>query len=111
MLRTVTRAGLVLDLFSVERPEWGATAVARELDIAKSQAHELLVSLSDIGLLERVRAGRYRLGWRIVALGSLLFDATGPREAEVPAMESLARSEEHTSALQSRPYLVCRLLL
>jgi DNA-binding IclR family transcriptional regulator len=76
MLQTVSRAGQVLDLFSATRPEWGATAVARQLDIAKSQAHELLVSLTDIGLLQRDRPGRYRLGWRIVALNSLVVDGS-----------------------------------
>src|SRR3712207_9020411 len=30
---------------------------------------------------------------------------------EAPLAAGLARSEEHTSELQSRPYLVCRLLL
>src|SRR3989442_9257914 len=41
--------------------------------------------------------------------------ARGPRE-EAPALSrpsgrSIPRSEEHTSELQSRPHLVCRLLL
>jgi DNA-binding IclR family transcriptional regulator len=76
MLQTVGRAGQVLDLFSTDNPEWGATAVANELDVAKSQAHELLVSLADIGLLERHGPGRYRLGWRVVALNSLVVDAS-----------------------------------
>jgi IclR family KDG regulon transcriptional repressor len=76
MLQTVSRAGQVLDLFSTTRPEWGATAVARQLDIAKSQAHELLMSLTDIGLLQRELPGRYRLGWRIVALNSLVVDGS-----------------------------------
>src|SRR3712207_8425133 len=31
--------------------------------------------------------------------------------SRVPAMEPSVRSEEHTSELQSRQYLVCRLLL
>src|SRR3712207_8067856 len=31
--------------------------------------------------------------------------------ADAPQREALARSEEHTSELQSRQYLVCRLLL
>jgi DNA-binding IclR family transcriptional regulator len=76
MLQTVGRAGQVLDLFSTGSPEWGATAVAGELEIAKSQAHELLVSLADIGLLERHGPGRYRLGWRVVALNSLVVDTS-----------------------------------
>jgi IclR family KDG regulon transcriptional repressor len=74
MLQTVSRAGRVLELFSPERPEWGASAVAREIDVAKSQAHELLTSLADIGLLQRGDAGRYRLGWRIPALNSRFVD-------------------------------------
>src|SRR3712207_6957201 len=32
-------------------------------------------------------------------------------QADPDAVEALARSEEHTSELQSRQYLVCRLLL
>src|SRR5690554_2560695 len=43
-----------------------------------------------------------------VALGSLLFIHRMSRMLEV---ETDARSEEHTSELQSRPHLVCRLLL
>lgn len=74
MLMTISRAGRVLDLFSLEQQEWGATAVAKELDIAKSQAHELLVSLADVGLLERVRPGRYRLGRRILSVHAFLLD-------------------------------------
>src|SRR3712207_8576650 len=34
-----------------------------------------------------------------------------PRTIGRPATQALARSEEHTSELQSRQYLVCRLLL
>src|SRR3712207_7995045 len=37
--------------------------------------------------------------------------ATGTRRAATSASPPAARSEEHTSELQSRQYLVCRLLL
>jgi DNA-binding IclR family transcriptional regulator len=91
MLQTVGRAGQVLDLFSADAPEWGATAVAHELDIAKSQAHELLVSLADIGLLQRHGPGRYRLGWRIVALNSLVADTNDlGGDAAVRVLRALA---------------------
>jgi DNA-binding IclR family transcriptional regulator len=69
MLGTVTRAGRLLDLYTRESPEWGPTAAARELGIAKSQAHELLTSLTAIGLLRRAPGGQFRLGWRTLALG------------------------------------------
>jgi DNA-binding IclR family transcriptional regulator len=69
MLGTVERAGDVLDLFSTDFPEWGVTEVAAQLGTSKSTAHALLATLAEIGLLERTRSGRYRLGWRILALG------------------------------------------
>src|SRR3712207_8367346 len=36
---------------------------------------------------------------------------TGPGESSLTARAKASRSEEHTSELQSRQYLVCRLLL
>src|SRR3712207_8189879 len=38
-------------------------------------------------------------------------DATSPLPGVERALSQVARSEEHTSELQSRQYLVCRLLL
>ena len=72
MLGTVCRAGDLLDLFDAASPEWGATAVSKKLDITKSQAHELLVSLEAIGLLRRAPGGRFRLGWKMVGLSERL---------------------------------------
>ena len=66
MPASVRKAALVLDLFSVERPDWGPTEVADELRIAKSTAHALLAELASVGLIERLPCGRYRLGWRTV---------------------------------------------
>src|SRR3712207_8790047 len=55
-------------------------------------------------------------GWPQVGIED--FDATcraiaaaGERPAERPVAGWIGRSEEHTSELQSRQYLVCRLLL
>jgi DNA-binding IclR family transcriptional regulator len=62
----------LLELFDLQHPEWGATAVSRKLAITKSQAHEMLVSLESIGLLRRAGRGRFRLGWRTVILSQRL---------------------------------------
>lgn len=75
MLGTVSRAGDLLDLFDADSPEWGATAVSRRLDITKSQAHEMLVSLESIGLLRRAERGRFRLGWKTVSLSRRLLNS------------------------------------
>src|SRR5690625_7429629 len=53
-----------------------------------------LVLGSSMPLADLVRPQRWELSWRAQ-----------------PAQEALERSEEHTSELQSRGHLVCRLLL
>ena len=92
MLGTVCRAGDLLELFDVENPEWGATAVSRRLQITKSQAHEMLVSLEAIGLLRRAARGRFRLGWKTVSLSQRLM------KSEFTAAEArlLQRLGQHT---------------
>jgi DNA-binding IclR family transcriptional regulator len=109
MLSTLGRAARVLDLFSVDAPEWGATAVAQELQIAKSQAHELLVSLCVGGLLQRVGSGRYRLGWRIVALNAVLVETSDLLRLVAPEMRALVgRYGEtvHVAVWDGRPVCV-----
>lgn len=68
MLQTVSKVGPVLDLFTVDRPEWGVSEVAHALESPKSSAHALLVTLAEVGLLQTCARGRYRLGWRVLAL-------------------------------------------
>src|SRR5258707_11236105 len=54
-----------------------------------------------------------RLKETLLAIGDKMKTAEGPTPAAVSAADltTLFRSEEHTSELQSRQYLVCRLLL
>ncbi|WP_337844607.1 IclR family transcriptional regulator [Thermus sp.] len=97
MLGTVQKVGEVLELFTREHPEWGVTEVARALGIPKSSAHALLATLSQIGLLKRSRDGRYRLGFRVLALAHVLLSTSSWREEARKAMEDLvARFGETT---------------
>src|SRR3712207_8318379 len=75
------------------------TTLFRSLVGADLQA----VALEVAGEGERVRPAVAVLGGVPGAAGAELLAA--------PAVGDLRRSEEHTSELQSRPYLVCRLLL
>ena len=101
MLQTVSKIGPVLDLFTVAQPEWGASEVAHALAIPKSSAHALLVTLSEIGLLQVSGRGRYRLGWKIMALGETL--RTGlylmVRQHARPLMEDFVRNVGETIQL------------
>ena len=99
MPASVHKAALVLDLFSVERPDWGPTEVADELGIAKSTAHALLGELTSVGLTERLPCGRYRLGLANVGTRA---DETGHERIRrgnhadgAPAGEPLRRDGPH----------------
>ncbi len=90
MPASVHKAASVLDLFSVERPHWGPTEVAEALGIAKSTAHALLGELTSVGLTERLPCGRYRLGWRTLALARTKLATSGYGEAITPTARRLA---------------------
>jgi IclR family transcriptional regulator, KDG regulon repressor len=79
-LQTIRQAGKVLELFTRQDPEWGVREVARNLEIPKSNAHQLLASLETIGLLHRMVTGRYRLGFRLLTLGQFLLANTPWRD-------------------------------
>jgi DNA-binding IclR family transcriptional regulator len=90
MLGTITKAGRVLELFTVDAPEWGVTEAAAALGMPKSGAHEVLATLAEIGLLQRTGQGRYRLGWRIVSLNRTLVETAAFRDGAHRRMQRLA---------------------
>src|SRR3712207_7252951 len=61
---------------------------------------------SGIGLAGGFFSALFGVGGGIVVVPLLVFAGLGAKEAT-----GTSRSEEHTSELQSRQYLVCRLLL
>ncbi len=104
MLQTVDKAGRVLTLFSLERPEWGVSEVSQELEFPKSSTSVLMSTLADQGLLRRTLARRYRLGWRVMALSQILLETTDFRNEARRAMEYLvSRFGElvHLAALEN----------
>ena len=90
MLNTIANVGVVLELFTRERPEWGVTELAEQTKLPKSNVHALVDSLAEIGLLTRTPRKRYRLGWRLLVLSDRMQDASGIKEQALPYMERLA---------------------
>jgi DNA-binding IclR family transcriptional regulator len=105
MLGSVSKAGRVLNLFTPEMPEWGVSAVALELGIAKSSAHALMLTLDDIGLVRRLPDGRYRLGWKIIQLNRTLqhsTDLAGPSRSRLQRLADGLRATVHVAGLRGR---------
>lgn len=96
MLGTFEKARAVLDLYTTERPEWGVSEVARQLGMPTSSAHVLLASLAGMGFLHRTLAGRYRLGFGLLALTQVLLANTPWREVAQEEMARLAQASGET---------------
>src|SRR3712207_7548611 len=71
--------------------------------------HDALPISDPAGLAGEAGEGHPRVGWCGQAVAAHGQVVVGPEEGVEPGL--LGRSEEHTSELQSRQYLVCRLLL
>ena len=99
MLQTVQKIGPVLDLFTIERPEWRLSELAEAIGVPRSSAHALLTSLVEIGLLQCRTKGRYRIGWRIVSLGETLRASVDVRSAAAPVLQSLVERHRETCHL------------
>ena len=98
-LQTVQKIGPVLDLFTVSRPEWGASEVAAAIDVPRSSAHALLSSLVETGLLQCRNRGRYRIGWRVVELSQTLKGTVDVRSCASPILLDLAHKYGETTHL------------
>lgn len=90
VLRSVATALDVLDCFAVDG-DLGVSEVAARLDIAKSTAHRLLVTLVSRGLVERTSEGRYALGLHLHELGHLVQARHELRHRAIGPMRSLSR--------------------
>ena len=99
MHQTLQKAARVLNLFSVQHPEWHVGEVARALELPKSTTSEMLSSLAAQGLLRRTGPGHYRLGWRLLELGQTLLQTTEFRTEARTVMQELVASWGETTHL------------
>jgi DNA-binding IclR family transcriptional regulator len=70
------KVGLLLNLFSFERPEWGVREAAEALEVPKSTVGDLFLHLAEQGILSKTVSGRYSLGWRLFELSQILIEHT-----------------------------------
>jgi DNA-binding IclR family transcriptional regulator len=96
---TVGKALIVLGLFGQDRPEWGASEVARQLQISVPTAHRLLMALADHGYLARFGRGRFRLGLEAISLGRRALASIDLRSVLRPDLQALAAEAGETALL------------
>jgi IclR family transcriptional regulator, KDG regulon repressor len=69
-LQTLARGLLILEAFS-EKAEYGISDLARRLGLPKSAVHRVMSTLAHGRYVEQTAARRYRLGLKVLELGSL----------------------------------------
>jgi len=96
---SVARAIEVLDTLAA-RGELGTNELARRTGINASTVSRLLSTLAAAGLVERVSStGRYRLGIRLLHLGSAVLERLDPRAIARPHLEALVQETDETATL------------
>lgn len=88
ILSTVMKAFRVLDLFR-EHTSVNLAECAKLLDVPRSSAHRLLVTLVSTGMVDRTDDGRYELGMRMFEIGALAPGRRRLYEASSSSLEEL----------------------
>ena len=87
MVPGLVRGLQLLELFDREQPEWNVAELAEAAELPRSTTYRLVVTLEQLGFLERVRKRKlYRLGARVLNLG---FEYLGSQDIVETALEPL----------------------
>jgi DNA-binding IclR family transcriptional regulator len=90
VIQVVTRVGQILGCFSAARPTVTLTECAELTGLTKSSAYRILVSLEEIGLVER-HESRWRLGQRLGLLASIRQGHLELQREASPRLQALGR--------------------
>lgn len=88
----------VLDLFTIDRPSWSVSEIARELEMPTATAHRIVRALEGRSYLDRADS-RYRLGFAAVDLGRRAVASVDLRSRLGAVLRDLGRATEETVLL------------
>lgn len=83
------RVMAILDLFSLDEPEWSLTGISRSTGMAVSTTHRLLGDMCAHGMLERLENGNYCIGLRLSEIGMLSHSMLYVSDAASRALDDL----------------------
>jgi len=94
---SVHKTFAVLEYFTVQKPEWGVTELAKEIGTNKSTVFRFLAQMQAIGILDKDnQTERYRLGLKLFELGNRVQLRTAFVEKTHPQLVSVAKSITET---------------
>jgi DNA-binding IclR family transcriptional regulator len=94
-----SRVFAILDLFTEENPVWQPDNINTALGYSRPTGYRYVKELVEAGLLQKISAGNYALGGRIIALDYLLRKTDPILVAADPIMRELAAHTKFDTAL------------
>lgn len=94
-----SRVFAILDLFTEENPVWQPDNINAVLGYSRPTGYRYVKELVEAGLLQKISAGNYALGGRIIALDYLLRKTDPVLFAADPVMRELATHTKFDAAL------------
>lgn len=91
-MKTNRRLLQVLQLFTIDTPEWSIDAAGRKLGLSQSTAYDYFRDLVDAGLLVKSRTGYYIIGPAVIVYDRLTRDCDPIISLAQPLMKSLTES-------------------
>jgi len=88
---STARTFAILSLFSRTRSIWHTDEIIASLEFSRASGYRYVKELVDAGFLQKVSAGRYALGPRIIELDYQLRQSDPVLLAAVPVMDALAQ--------------------
>lgn len=88
-IQVIDRMMKLLDALSTHREPVGLKQLATHTGLHPSSAHRILGVMVDKGLVERMDAGTYQLGIRLLELGNLVKARLNVRQVALPFMQEL----------------------
>ncbi len=97
IIQSIDRTLQILELFSLEKPEWGVTEISKALNIYKSNVHNILTTLVEKGfVMKDSKTDKYKLGIKFFELGSVVIKNLNLRKIAHPYMEKLLKEFNET---------------
>lgn len=94
-LQSLQRGVALLREFTADRPEWGLTELADELDLNKTIVYRIVRTFEEEGFLAR-RNGKFVLGPGLLDLSSAILNSIDMREVARPVIERLSAETGET---------------
>jgi len=97
IIQSIDRALQILELFNLEKPEWGVTEISKALNVYKSNVHNVLTTLAEKGfVIKDSKTDKYKLGIKFFELGSIVIKNMDLRKIAHPYIEELSKEFDET---------------